>query len=114
MLQVEVPERTHRQRMDALDEANRNRMARARLKRDVKAGRRSAVALLLADECPKEFRTMKVFVLMLSLPKVGRTKTEKMLRRAAISPAKTVGGLTPRQRVELASMLAPYDNGGGS
>lgn len=112
----EVPERTYRQRRDALEEGNRIRSLRAQFKRDVKAGKRSVRALLLEPECPKDFATMRVVDAILPLPKVGRVKLRKILERARISPSKTLGGMTPRQRTELASWLVPYDNktNGGS
>jgi hypothetical protein len=44
------------------------------------------------------------------LPKVGRVKVRKILEKARISPSKTLGGMTVRQRTELASWLVLYDN----
>jgi hypothetical protein len=116
-MQFEVPERTHKQRLAALDKGNRIRSVRAQFKKDVKAGKRSVRAILLAEECPEDFATMRVVEMILPLPKVGRVKVRKMLNEARISPSKTLGGMTPRQRTELASWLVPYDNGvdeGGS
>lgn len=107
-----VPERTLRQRSDALVRANEVRFARARFKRDVKAGRESVVGLLLAEECPDLFATMKVAELVLSLPKVGRVKTNRIIVQHSISPSRTVGGMTVRQRTALAATLMPYDVGG--
>jgi hypothetical protein len=109
-LQNAVPERTYRQRRDALEEGNRIRSLRAQFKRDVKDGKRSVRALLLADECPEDFATMRVVEMILPLPKVGRVKVRKILEKARISPSKTLGGMTVRQRTELASWLVLYDN----
>lgn len=103
-VQVEVPERTLRQRMEALENANRVRSFRAQLKRDVKA-RRKSVGLLLLDP-PERILSMKVFDLLLSAPKVGRVKVNKLLVQQRISPSKTVGGLTARQRHELVVALS--------
>jgi hypothetical protein len=92
-----VPERTLQQRMDALANANVVRLARAQLKRDLKA-RRVSVCDVLAEP-PACAETMKVLSLLLAVPKVGRTKANKILRGCvSISPSKTVGGLSPRQR----------------
>jgi hypothetical protein len=91
------------QRRDALERANVVRTERARLKREMKAGR-VLVADLLAD--PPEFiETMKVWDLLVAVPKLGRVKVNAMLRKEAVSPAKTVGGLSVRQRALLVERL---------
>jgi len=41
----------------------------------------------------------------LAVPKYGRVKANRLLERCRVSPAKTVNGLTPRQRKELLDML---------
>jgi hypothetical protein len=48
----------------------------------------------------------KVADLLLALPKYGPVKVNKLLGRCRIAPAKTIGGLTSRQRDELAALLA--------
>jgi len=48
---------------------------------------------------------MKVFDLILACPKYGRVKVNKILVQCRISPSKTVGGLSQRQRAEIVSML---------
>ncbi len=91
------------QRMDALARANEIRTARAQLKRDLKAGRCSIHSLLL--EPPEYLETAKVFDMLLAVPKYGRVKVNKMLLTCRISPSKTIGGLSERQRSELVSLL---------
>ena len=98
-----VPERTHEQRMRALRRANEIRTRRAQLKRDLKAGRSSIHQLLLQP--PDYVGTAKVVDMLLAVPKYGRVKVDKILRTCKISPSKTVGGLSERQRNELVSML---------
>jgi hypothetical protein len=100
---VAAPERSLVQRMEALQRANEIRTQRAQLKRDLKAGRRSIHDLLL--EPPEFVETAKVFDLLLAVPKYGRVKANKILQSCRISPSKTIGGLSPRQRTELVSML---------
>jgi hypothetical protein len=68
--------------MDALARANEIRSQRAQLKRDLKAGRHSIQQLLLD---PPEYL--------------------EILTHCRISPSKTIGGLSERQRAELVSML---------
>ena len=98
-----APERSLNQRMDALARANEIRIRRAQLKRDLKAGRRSIHSLLL--EPPEYVETAKVFDMLLAVPKYGRVKVNKVLQLCRISPSKTIGGLTERQRSELISLL---------
>ena len=98
-----VPERSREQRIRALRRANEIRSARAQLKRDLKAGRTSIHDLLLRP--PGYLETAKVFDMMLAVPKYGRVKVDKVLKQCRISPSKTIGGLSQRQRTELVSML---------
>jgi hypothetical protein len=39
------------------------------------------------------------------VPKYGRVKVNKLLIQCRISPSKTLGGLSPRQRHELVANL---------
>lgn len=98
-----APNRNLVQRMEALGRANEIRTKRATLKRDLKAGRASIHLLLM--EPPEFIDTAKVFDILLAVPKYGRVKCNKVLQVCRISPSKTVGGLSERQRAELISML---------
>jgi len=98
-----APERSLTQRMEALRRANDIRTRRARLKRDLKAGRESIHTLLL--EPPEYLETAKVFDLLLAVPKYGRVKVNKILAHCRIAPSKTIGGLSDRQRSELVALL---------
>ncbi len=98
-----APERSLTQRLDALSKANEVRTERAKVKRDLKAGRRRIDDLLLKP--PVCIETAKVFDMLLAVPKYGRVKVNKVLVQCRISPSKTIGGLSQRQRTELVSML---------
>lgn len=98
-----APERSLTQRLDALERANIVRTRRAQLKRDIKAGRESIHALLAVT--PEYLETAKVFDLLLAVPKYGRVKVNKVLTQCRISPSKTVGGLSERQREDLIKLL---------
>ena len=98
-----APERSLNQRMDALTKANEIRTARAQLKRDLKAGRISIQKLIM--DPPEYLETAKVFDMMLAVPKYGRVKVNKILQTCRISPSKTIGGLSDRQRAELVGLL---------
>src|SRR3954453_687368 len=98
-----APERSLIQRMDALQRANQIRTRRAQLKKDLKAGRVSIQALLL--DPPEYLQTAKVFDMLLAVPKYVRVKVNKVLQQCRISPSKTIGGLSQRQRSELVQLL---------
>ena len=98
-----APERSLTQRMEALKRANEIRTERARLKRDLKAGRVQVHGLLI--DPPDYLLTAKVFDLMLAVPKYGRVKVTRLLTQCRISPSKTIGGLSQRQRHELVASL---------
>jgi hypothetical protein len=98
-----IPARSHDQRLRALEAANEIRTRRARLKKDLKAGRVQLDRLLL--DPPDYVETAKVFDLMLAVPKLGRVKVNRILNHCRISPSKTISGLSPRQRAELVAML---------
>lgn len=113
---IPAPERSLAQRRRALAEGNRIRTYRSALKRDLKAGRASALTLL-ADP-PPDLATMKAWDLLIAVPKVGRVKVNRAFVVCRVSPSKTLGGMTDRQRRELASALslgaAVQSRGGGS
>lgn len=98
-----VPLRTVAQRMEALENANKIRTYRSELKKDLKAGRESIHDILL--DPPQRMMTAKVFDFILATPGYGRVRANKVCVQCRISPSKTIGGLSQRQRVELASML---------
>lgn len=98
------PGRSPQQRMDALKMANDVRMKRARLKRDLRARRASIVEVLA--EPPECALTAHVDDLLLAVPKFGRVKVNRLLARNMISPSKTIGGMTERQRLALTAELA--------
>lgn len=95
--------RSHIQRMDALARANHIRTQRAKIKRELRAGRVSIDQLLL--DPPSCVDTAKVFDLLLAVPRYGRVKVNKILAHCRISPSKTIGGLSERQRTELVVLL---------
>lgn len=105
-----APPRSLAQRQAALLKANRVRTVRADLKRDLKAGRRLLVDVLADVDEGREpdLETMHLFELLLAVPKCGRVKANVILQRARISPSKTLGGLSARQRRELVRALWTY------
>lgn len=96
-MEAAAPPRSLQQRMEALRRANEVRTRRARLKKDVKAGEVDPGSVL--DD--PAYATMKLIDLLLAVPKVGRTKANRVLVMNRISPSKTLGGLSDRQRGAL-------------
>lgn len=89
--------------MRALERANEIRSKRAQLKRDLKAGKTRIDTLLL--DPPEWVQSAKVFDMILAVPKYGRVKANRILQQCRISPSKTIGGLSERQRGELVAHL---------
>jgi len=54
---------------------------------------------------PDYVLSAKAFDMMLAVPKFGRVKANRILTQCRISPSKTLGGLSERQRAELVSQL---------
>lgn len=98
-----APPRSLTQRLDALERANVVRQKRAKLKKDLKAGRATIHDVLA--EPPEYIDTAKVFDILLAVPKMGHAKVNKVLTQCRISPSKTIGGLTTRQNDDLAKLL---------
>ena len=94
-----VPGRSREQRLRSLEQANEIRMARAELKKNLASGTIKLVQIL-ADP-PPCVRTARVRDLLLVLPKIGSVKAARILAHCGIAHAKTLGGLTERQRGEL-------------
>lgn len=99
----QTPVRSPSQRMEALQKANAIRSQRAQLKKELKSGQLDIVQVL--QDPPEFLRTAKVMDLLLVVPKFGRVKAARVLTRCRISQAKTVGGLSERQRAELCETL---------
>jgi hypothetical protein len=92
------------QHMRALSQANRVRLARAELKREIAEGTRT-VAEVVAD-CPWEAASMTIADLLMSQHRWGRTRCRRFLASIPMAETKTVGSMTDRQRTALAAKLS--------
>jgi hypothetical protein len=92
------------QHMQALELANRVRLARAALKRRVGSGDLTAAEVIVT--CPWEADSMPIMDLLMSQRRWGRTRCRKFLTSIQMSETKTVGALTERQRRTLAALLS--------
>ena len=99
------------QHMQALAEANRVRLARAQLKREVSAGALDTAAIV--RECPWQAETMTVGELLRSQRRWGRTRSRKFLAALTLSENRELGRLTMRQRQMLAAELEQRSFGQG-
>ena len=92
------------QHMRALAQANRVRLARAELKRQVAEGEASVAEIVL--ECPWEAESMTIADLLMSQHRWGRTRCRRFLMQIPMNETKTIGSMTERQRNELAQRLS--------
>jgi len=89
--------------MRALAQANRVRLARAELKRQVAEGETTVGDIVLG--CPWEAESMAIADLLLSQHRWGRTRCRRFLASIPMTETKTVGSMTERQRRALAARL---------
>lgn len=91
------------QHMRALNQANRVRLARAELKRQIADGDRTVAEVV--TECPWESVSMAIADLLLSQHRWGRTRCRRFLAGLPMLETKTIGSMTDRQRTQLAARL---------
>lgn len=89
--------------MSALEYANEIRIARATLKKELRSGEASILDLL--ESPPEYILNAKLFDLLLAVPKYGQVKAYRIFNRCRISPTKTIGGLSERQRREIIALV---------
>lgn len=99
---ITAPTRSSEQREAALLKANRIRVLRSELKRDIQSA--GQVAVLVLDP-PWFVESMKVTVLLGTIPRVGPVRVRRIMLACHVSETKTVGGLSVRQRDELAKAV---------
>ena len=91
------------QHMRALAQANRVRLARAELKRQVAEGETPVADVVLS--CPWEAESMTISDLLMSQHRWGQTRCRRFLASIPMSETKTIGSMTDRQRRCLAGRL---------
>lgn len=84
------------QHMVALERANQIRLARAELKRRIRAGRVTVPMVL--HSTPRCALTMTVIDLLTAQQRWGDVRARKLLARLAIPERRVLGNLTLRQR----------------
>lgn len=91
------------QHMQALQRANKVRLARAELKRKIGQGTTSVAEVILT--CPWEAASMTIAELLTSQRRWGTTRCSRFLADIGLPETKTVGSMTERQRSLLAAMV---------
>ncbi len=91
------------QHMRALEQANRVRLARAELKRQVADGATTVADVV--SECPWEAESMTIADLLMSQHRWGRTRCRRFLASVPMGETKTIGSMTERQRATLTARL---------
>ena len=100
---MELATRKAPQHMRALEQANRVRLARADLKRQVADGETSVAEVVRTRLWEAE--SMAIAELLTSQHRWGRQRCRRFLAAISMSETKTVGTMTDRQRTELAFRL---------
>ncbi|HMJ02539.1 MAG TPA: hypothetical protein VK506_06335 [Conexibacter sp.] len=91
------------QHLQALQRANRVRLARAELKRRIADGELTAAEVIL--DSPWEASSMAIGDVLMSQRRWGGTRCRKFLAMFRITETKTIGSFTERQRHALAAQL---------
>lgn len=98
------------QHLQALEQANEVRLARAELKRNVASADVSAAEVV--QRRPWETETMAISELLMSQRRWGRARARRLLLSLQLPENKHLGTLTDRQRASLSAALG--ERGGGS
>lgn len=106
---IATPTRSPSQRMEALELANRIRIQRAQLKKDIRSGEASIYELI--DNPPVWAGGMKVAHVLCAMRGVAEVRAQKLLTHAGVSDRKNLGGLSPRQRKALKQALRDVAEG---
>ncbi len=93
------------QHMQALQRANKVRLGRAQMKREIHSGKLDVRDVV--RECPYEMETIPLAELLIAQRRWGKTRARKLLQGIALSENKKLGTLTPRQRALLTTALSP-------
>jgi hypothetical protein len=91
------------QHLQALQRANRVRLARAELKRKIASRAISAAEVVL--HCPWEAASMEISDVLMAQRRWGRARCRRLLLSLGLPENKLVGTLTVRQRQALAALL---------
>ena len=100
------------QHLRALERANRVRLARAELKRQIASEEISASQVI--TDCPWEAASMSISDLLMCQRRWGRTRCRRVLTALGVPENKQIGTLTERQRSALARELSTSSGDGAA
>jgi hypothetical protein len=100
------------QHLRARERANRVRLARAELKRQIASSEVSASQVIL--DCPWEAASMSISDLLMCQRRWGRARCRRLLMSLGVPENKQIGTLTDRQRGALSAMLATKGTAAGT
>jgi hypothetical protein len=92
--------------MRRLQLANQWRRRRADDKKALRKRELNAIDIL--DNYPDHWRNAKCVELLLTIPAIGSTKAERMMRTCSISHSRSLSSLTEHQRERLRKAIMPY------
>ena len=96
------------QHLEALERANVVRIARAELKRAIKAGEVGGAEVLLG-EIPDWLEQLRVEDLCRSVPRFSWRSFQRLMQEAQAGLTQTVGGLTARQQKAIGEGMAEWE-----
>lgn len=94
------------QHLEALELANEIRLDRARVKREVKAGRSVAAIISEPPDC---LERMPIAELLGAIPRFPRRKMERFLQESDLAENRIIGHITVRQRNFLAALVSQWE-----
>ena len=99
-----IPQLSADDRKAALEKAKEARIKRAKIREDLKSGKKSLKKVLAMKDDPVVGR-MKVSTLIETLPGYGKAKSEKIMLELKIAPSRRLKGLGERQEAALLERL---------
>jgi hypothetical protein len=96
-------------RAKALERANAVRQRRAEVKKGIRAGSVNVSDLL--NDPPEFLQAATLSEILRAAPGYGEVRVRRLMQRCQLSPLKTIGALTKRQREELVGTLHTPDGG---
>jgi hypothetical protein len=105
---VSLPKLTPEERRLALEKAQRLRKERSEIRRQLKDGKLT-LSELLEKESDEVVGRMRVDHVLQSLPSIGKKISGRIMDEIGIAASKRLGGLSSRQRTELAAFAQRFE-----
>jgi|SRR5690554_2451372 len=102
-----LPQLTLEEKKMALKKAQKVRSERAKIRQDLKAGRKS-IREILEKVDNDVIAKMRVAYLLESLPRIGKVRTRKIMNEIGIDETRRIQGLGVRQKQALIQRLGNH------